>query len=142
MSTIYKFDGKIHISQLIEMCEKIRSQSSKENERHIENNIQIVKDGMGQYQKQLVLKLTHSVVCNDGKKETDTSVLICDVEEDGYISSIGRWGLQNPYLVGQFIHLIEYFTKVKIWDEYDLLDIENWIGLNDEHFEDSLDMVS
>ena len=142
MSTIYKFDGKIHFGQIDHMCEKIRSQSSKENEVHIEYNKQFVKDGMGKKQTQLVLKLTHYVIFNDGKKETDTSVLICDVEEGGYISSIGRWGRQNPYLVTQFIHLIEYYTNVKIWDEYDLLDIENWISLNEEYFEDSLDMVS
>jgi phenylpyruvate tautomerase PptA (4-oxalocrotonate tautomerase family) len=140
MSTIYKFDGKIHIKQIEHMYEKIKSIFKED--RHIRKNIQFMKDRMGKEKAELVLQLNHSIVHIDGKKETDTSVLIFDVEEDGYISSIGRWGKQNPYLMNQFIHLIEYFTKVKIWDEYDLLDIENWIGLNDEHFEDSLDMVS
>ena len=140
MSTIYKFDGKIHIKQIEHMYEKIKSIFKED--RHIRKNIQFMKDRMGKEKAELVLQLNHSIVHIDGKKETDTSVLIFDVEEDGYISSIGRWGKQNPYLMNQFIHLIEYYTNVKIWDEYDLLDIQNWIGLNDEHFEDSLDMVS
>ena len=140
MSTIYKFDGKIHIKQIEHMYEKIKSIFKED--RHIRKNIQFMKDRMGKEKAELVLQLNHSIVHIDGKEETDTSVLIFDVEEDGYISSIGRYGKQNPYLIIRFIHLIEYYTNVKIWDEYDLLDIENWIGLNDEHFEDSLDMVS
>ena len=140
MSTIYKFDGKIHIKQIEHMYEKIKSIFKED--RHIIKNIQFMEDEMGKEKTELVLQLNHSIVHIDGKEETDISSLIFDVEEDGYISSIGRYGKQNPYLVKRFIHLIEYYTNVKIWDEYDLLDIENWIGLNDEHFEDSLDMVS
>ena len=140
MSTIYKFDGKIHIKQIEHMYEKIKSIFKED--RHIRKNIQFMKDRMGKEKAELVLQLNHSIVHIDGKEETDTSVLIFDVEEDGYISSIGRYGKQNPYLIKRFIHLIEYYTNVKIWDEYDLLDIENWIGLNDEHLEESLDMVS
>ena len=140
MSTTYKFDEKIHITQIEHMYEKIKSIFKED--RHIRKNIQFMKDRMGKEKAELVLQLNHSIVYRDGKEETDTSTLIFDVEEDGYISSIGRYGKQNPYLIKRFIHLIEYYTNVKIWDEYDLLDIENWIGLNDEHFEDSLDMVS
>ena len=140
MSTIYKFDGKIHIKQIEHMYEKIKSIFKED--RHIRKKYQFMKDGMGKEQTELVLQLNHSIVHIDGKEEPDTSVLIFDVEEDGYISSIGRYGKQNPYLIIRFIHLIEYYTNVKIWDEYDLLDIENWIGLNDECFEDRLDMVS
>ena len=140
MSTIYKFDGKIHIKQIEHMYEKIKSIFKED--RHIRKNIQFMKDRMGKEKAELVLQLNHSIVHIDGKEETDTSVLIFDVEEDGYISSIGRYGKQNPYLIKRFIHLIEYYTNVKIWDEYDLLDIENWISLNEEYFEDSLDMVS
>ena len=140
MSTIYKFDEKIHITQIEHMYEKIKSIFKED--RHIIKNIQFMKDEMGKEKTELVLQLNHSIVHIDGKEETDISSLIFDVEEDGYISSIGRYGKQNPYLIIRFIHLIEYYTNVKIWDEYDLLDIENWISLNEEYFEDSLDMVS
>ena len=140
MSTIYKFDGEIHIKQIEHMYEKIKSIFKED--RHIRKKYQFMKDGMGKEQTELVLQLSHSIVHKDGEEESDTSVLIFDVKEDGYISSIGRWGKQNPYLMNQFIHLIEYFTKVKIWDEYDLFDIEEWIGVYDEHYENSLDMVS
>jgi len=131
MSTIYKFDGKIHIKQIEHMCEKIHT-----------NDDRGIRKGWSEDGAQLWLLLSHSIVHIDGKEETDVSSLIFDVEEDGYISSIGRYGKQNPYLIIRFIHLIEYYTNVKIWDEYDLLDIENWISLNEEYFEDSLDMVS
>ena len=140
MSTTYKFDGKIHIKQIEHMYEKIKSIFKED--RHIRKNIQFMKDRMGKEKAELVLQLNHSIVYRDGKEETDTSVLIFDVEDDGYISSIGRYGKQNPYLMNQFIQIIEYFTKVKIWDEYDLFDIEEWIGVYDEHYENSLDMVS
>ena len=140
MSTTYKFDEKIHITQIEHMYETIKSIFIED--RHIRKNIQFMKDRMGKEKAELVLQLNHSIVYRDGKKETDTSTLIFDVEEDGYISSIGRYGKQNPYLMNQFIQIIEYFTKVKIWDEYDLFDIEEWIGVYDEHYENSLDMVS
>jgi hypothetical protein len=147
MSTTYKFNGKIHFDQIEHMCEQINSKGSLKLNHRI--SISILNQNLNPYvlkQNKLVLELTHSVIRKNGNEETDTSVLIFGVEEDEYISSIGRYGRQNPYLVTQFIHLIEYYTNVKIWDEYDLLDIQNWIGLYD-HFEDqfdedSLDMVS
>ena len=147
MSTTYKLNGEIHFGQIEHMCEQINSKGSSKLNHQI--SISILNQNLNPYvlkQNRLVLELTHSVIRKNGNKETDTSVLIFDVEEDEYISSIGRYGRQNPYLVNQFIHLIEYFTDVKIWDEYDLLDIQNWIGLydyfEDQFDEDSLDMVS
>jgi len=121
MSTVYKFHGNITFQHLQKMKEVVNSQSV--NDKPIFE----YEFGDGEYSNILIIK---SSIEENGKGENS---LRLELDDEGNITDISRYGDNN---VIHIIRLIEYFSDVKIWDEYDRLDIEIWLGFYEECFDD------
>ena len=130
MTTTYKFNGTITLKQLLKMKDDINKKSVKE----IGKNIISFNVGYDLNDK-ISSCFIESSIKEIGEKNTNNSLLL-EFNSNQNVIHIERRERGNPQWL---LKLIEYYSDVKIWDEYDLLDLENWIGLNDEHFEDSLD---
>ena len=82
-----------------------------------------------------------------GGLENKTQIFV-DLDNDHNVIKIYNHNRGDPQWL---LSLIEYYSDVKIWNENDLLDIEDWIGKNSEwidpileeggYFEDHYDMV-
>ena len=121
MSTVYKFYGNITFQHLQKMKEVVNSQSV--NGKPIFE----YKFGDREYSNVLIIK---SSIEESGKGENS---LRLELDDEGNITDISRYGNNK---VIHIIRLIEYFSDVKIWDEYDRLDIEICLGFYDECFDD------
>lgn len=121
MSTVYKFYGNITFQHLQKMKEVVNSQSI--NGKPIFE----YKFGDREYSNVLIIK---SSIEESGKGENS---LRLELDDEGNITDISRYGNNK---VIHIIRLIEYFSDVKIWDEYDRLDIEICLGFYDECFDD------
>ena len=121
MSTVYKFYGNITFQHLQKMKEVVASQSVN-GKPLIEYDF-----GAGEYSHVLVIT---SFIEENGKGENS---LRLELDDEGNVTDISRYGNNK---VIHLIRLIEYFSDVKIWDEYDRFDMENWLGFYEECFDD------
>ena len=126
MTTTYKFNGTITLKQLLKMKDDINKKSVKE----IGKNIISFNVGYDLNDK-ISSCFIESSIKEIGEKNTNNSLLL-EFNSNQNVIHIERRERGNPQWL---LKLIEYYSDVKIWDEYDLLDLENWIGVYDEHYE-------
>ena len=112
MSTTYQFSGTIKREHILLMHEKINQISQRKISRNL---IEITH--IDQYPDSIVLT-AHCDFLGANRNS-----LVIDFEDDCVTFITAHAGNS----CGHLIALIEYFSNVKIWDEYTLLDLKIWL---------------
>ena len=117
MSTEYIFNGTISYQNLKKMKEEVNKKSHKEIGKPL------LKFAFGEGDHSNVLTIT----IEQSKDSQHSKYIHLTFDDNSNVTRIHHLGSQN-----RLIQLIEYFSNVKIWDEYDRFDLENWLGFYDE----------
>jgi len=147
MGTNYKSNGTISIKHLLKMKDEVNEKSLKEIGKSVIEFI--VGDqysfDVGRATSMMINSSIKECIVGDWGNKTQIFV---DLDNDHNLIKMYNHNRGDPqWLLG----LIEYYSNVKIWNENDLLDIEDWIGQNSKwidpileeggYFEDHYDMV-
>lgn len=123
MSTEYIFNGTISYQHIKTMKNEVNKKSNKEIGKPL------LKFSFGECDYSNVLTIT----IEQSKDSQDSKYLHLTFDDNSNVTCIHHSGSQV-----RLIRLIEYFSNVKIWDEYDRFDLENWLGFYDDEAESSI----